>query len=73
MRQNMTQLIDELAQKAKDYLAARYVERADDRQKAMGLSYITAETTDLAQFVADFAELHAEKAIKKHCACKVSL
>ncbi|WP_047308811.1 hypothetical protein [Rhodopseudomonas palustris] len=36
-------------------LARKYVARADERQKAMGLSYVTAEFNDLAATVAQFA------------------
>lgn len=35
-----------------DILCHKYVQRADDRQRSMGLQYTTAETHDLAKFVA---------------------
>jgi hypothetical protein len=33
-------------------LSRRYVQRADDRQAEMGLQYMTAETHELARFLA---------------------
>jgi hypothetical protein len=32
-----------------EWLSTKFVQRADDRQKAMGLVYMEAETHDLAQ------------------------
>lgn len=40
--------------KAKEFLTRKYVQRADPRQKEMGLSYTTAETDDLAAAMAAF-------------------
>lgn len=37
-------------------LSAKYVQRADERQKAMGLQYTTAETHDLACFISDLID-----------------
>lgn len=37
-------------------LSAKYVQRADERQKAMGLQYTTAETHDLARFISDLID-----------------
>ncbi len=34
----------------------KYVARADERQKAMGLAYVEAERQDLAKTLASFAE-----------------
>lgn len=36
------------------FLSRKYVQRQDDRQKAMGLIYTTAETHDLAHEVVAF-------------------
>lgn len=36
------------------FLTRKYVQRADDRQKAMGLQYTEAETHDLAHEIAGF-------------------
>lgn len=38
------------------FLNRRYVQRADARQKAMGLQYTTAEAHDLALELADFIQ-----------------
>jgi len=35
----------------------KYVQRADSRQQALGLSYTTAETQDLARAVLKFVEM----------------
>lgn len=37
------------------FLHQKYVQRADERQKAMGLIYMEAETHDLAKEIARFA------------------
>jgi hypothetical protein len=51
---------DELEHLAEATLRRAYIARADERQKAMGLSYIEAETRDLAKFIARFArQYHA--------------
>lgn len=39
-----------------DFLSRKYVQRSDDRQKAMGLQYMEAETHDLAFELARFVE-----------------
>lgn len=39
---------------AERWLRRVYVARADDRQKRMGLSYVTAETDDLAREIVKF-------------------
>jgi hypothetical protein len=36
------------------FLCRKYVQRADDRQKEMGLQYTEAETHDLAKTIAKF-------------------
>lgn len=41
-------------------LVKHYVQRADDRQKAMGLQYTEAETRDLAEFIAKNLETWRE-------------
>lgn len=46
--------IQAIMDSAEELLRQKYVVRADDRQKAMGLSYLEAETKDLAKTVADF-------------------
>jgi hypothetical protein len=43
-----------------EFLEHKYVQRADDRQKAMGLQYMEAETHDLASAIARFVEARAE-------------
>jgi hypothetical protein len=37
-----------------DFLCRRYVQRSDERQRQMGLVYMTAETHDLAKQIADY-------------------
>lgn len=37
-----------------EFLCRKYVQRSDDRQRAMGLQYTEAETHDLAKEVAAF-------------------
>ena len=37
-----------------EFLCSKYVQRADERQKAMNLQYTTAETHDLATEIANF-------------------
>jgi hypothetical protein len=39
-----------------EFLTRKYVQRADDRQKSMGLQYTEAETHDLAAEIARFIE-----------------
>jgi hypothetical protein len=39
-----------------DWLCAKYVQRADDRQKLMGLQYTEAETHDLASGIANLVD-----------------
>lgn len=61
-------MLKQLREDAEELLRRKYVARADERQKAMGLSYVTVETTDLADFVAAFAfnritDLQVEAAI----------
>lgn len=45
----------ELEDYALETLKRKYVQRADQRQKDMGLSYTEAETTDLARTMARYA------------------
>jgi hypothetical protein len=45
-----------LAREAFDLICRKCVQRADERQKAMGLQYTTVETHDLARMMAVFAE-----------------
>ena len=45
---------NEIASMAFQFLARKYVQRADDRQKLMGLQYTSAETHDLANEIANF-------------------
>lgn len=42
---------DHIEESVFSFLTAKYVQRADDRQKAMGLQYTEAETHDLAKEV----------------------
>ncbi|MBB4398707.1 hypothetical protein [Bradyrhizobium sp. ERR14] len=41
---------------AQAFVDRKYVVRADERQKSMGLGYVTAERTDLAREIAAFTE-----------------
>lgn len=50
--------MDALLAQAKAFVDRKYVVRADDRQKAMGLGYVTAEHTDLAREIASFTAAH---------------
>ena len=51
---------DPIAAEARDlwfeFLCRKYVQRADERQAAMGLQYTEAETNDLAKECATFAQ-----------------
>jgi len=38
------------------FLCRKYVQRADELQKAMGLQYTEAETHDLAKMIANFID-----------------
>lgn len=51
---------DELETDLFAFLCAKYVQRADDRQKAMGLQYTEAETRDLARTVARWIAARAQ-------------
>lgn len=44
----------QLLHEVEAFLRRKYVTRADKRQRAMGLSYVTAETKDLAKEIAKF-------------------
>lgn len=46
---------DDIHQFAQSFIARKYVSRADDRQRSIGVSYVTAETNDLVSEVAAFA------------------
>jgi hypothetical protein len=48
-------MLKQLREDAEAMLRRKYVARADERQKAIGLSYVTVETNDLAHFIAAFA------------------
>ena len=48
-------MIQSLAERAETLLRQKYVTRADERQKQIGLSYVEAETKDLAKTLAEFA------------------
>lgn len=41
-----------------EFLCRKYVQRADDRQKRMGLQYTTAETHDLAEEVVKYLKTY---------------
>jgi hypothetical protein len=45
---------DELLVKAQAFIDRKYVARADDRQKSMGLAYVEAERQDLAREIVRF-------------------
>lgn len=47
---------EELLAKAQAFVDRKYVARADERQKSMGLAYVEAERRDLAREIARFAE-----------------
>jgi hypothetical protein len=44
-----------LIERAQAYVDRKYVARADDRQRSMGLAYVEAEREDLAREFAKFA------------------
>ncbi|MEY9885857.1 hypothetical protein [Bradyrhizobium barranii] len=46
--------MESLLAQAQACVDRKYVVRADERQKAMGLGYVTAERTDLAREIASF-------------------
>ena len=46
----------ELVETVFDFLCRKYVQRADERQKSMGLQYTEAETHDLARQIATLLE-----------------
>lgn len=45
---------NELLDRAQAFVDRKYVARADERQKAMGLAYVEAERVDLAREIARF-------------------
>jgi hypothetical protein len=45
------------------FLCQKYVQRADDRQKAMGLLYTEAETHDLARELSLWFQMLTEKGL----------
>jgi hypothetical protein len=47
---------DALLAQAQAFVDRKYVVMADERQKAMGLGYVTAERTDLAREIVRFVE-----------------
>lgn len=49
------QSTSEILRRAQAYVGRVYTANADERQKAMGLSYVTAEKDDLAREFARFA------------------
>jgi len=46
---------DDIHRLAAAFISSKYTAHADDRQRAMGLSYVTAEKQDLISEVAAFA------------------
>lgn len=48
--------MDDILKKAQAFVDRKYVARADERQKSMGLAYIEAERQDLAREIAGFAD-----------------
>jgi hypothetical protein len=48
-------MTEALLAQAQNFVDRKYVARADARQKSMGLAYMTAERTDLAREIANFA------------------
>lgn len=53
----MRSIDDALSDQVEAYLRRIYVVKADARQQAMGLSYVTCETRDLAREVANFIRM----------------
>jgi outer membrane lipopolysaccharide assembly protein LptE/RlpB len=51
----VTWQMDDLLRRAQAHVDRKYVARADDRQRALGLAYIEAERADLAREMARFA------------------
>jgi hypothetical protein len=51
MPKNNTRLLE----RAQAFVDRKYVVTSDERQKAMGLGYVTAERRDLAREIARFA------------------
>jgi hypothetical protein len=51
--------MDELEAKLFEFLCRTYVQHSDNRQRALGLQYTTAETRDLAREIARFVRLSA--------------
>ncbi len=47
--------MDKILTRAQAFVDQKYVARADDRQRAMGLAYVEAERCDLAREIARFA------------------
>lgn len=56
-----------ILKRAQEYVERKYTTHADDRQKAMGLAYVTAEKDDLAREFARFAtdEINMSRAYEK--------
>ncbi|THK38132.1 hypothetical protein EHS39_11655 [Ensifer sp. MPMI2T] len=46
---------DDIHHMAASFIATKYTTHADERQRAMGLAYVTAEKDDLIREVAAFA------------------
>jgi hypothetical protein len=53
----------ELLARAQEFVDRKYVARADERQRALGLSYIEAERVDLAREMARFAQAEIKRAL----------
>lgn len=52
----MTTIETPLEQEIRAFLIRKYATHADERQKAMGLSYVTAEVHDLSRQIARLFE-----------------
>lgn len=55
-------MTNDLLALAQDFVDRKYVARADERQKSMGLAYVEAERADLAREMANFARIAATRA-----------
>lgn len=62
-----TQLFADLMARAQSLVDRKYVARADERQRAMGLAYVEAERVDLAREMAVFAVNEIERARQDVC------
>ena len=57
----------EILGRAQAFVDRKYTVHSDERQKAMGLAYVTAERVDLARELANFAMSEVERATHVEC------